>query len=210
MSQYNPLGYMQYETIQDYYKQLNKDSLENVVDNMWNNILREYFFNREGFQLEVQSRPAPGQTKKSNDVTIRYVKNGTKKPLVLFENKRVSLESSNTTWKEALDQLTEYMLLARSKSTNPDDEMFGVVSVGRYSRFYTLKPKKNTLVDHPQSGGNLLEFKKNEMDIVNLLLAIKAQASRPSSSASQGANQARPSSRGSTTASRPGSRGSKH
>ncbi|KAK4153865.1 hypothetical protein C8A00DRAFT_33335 [Chaetomidium leptoderma] len=208
MPSYDPNGYMQYETIRDYYKQLTKDSLENVVDNLWNNILREYFFNREGFQLEVQSRPAPGLTKQSNDVTVRYVKNGNKKPLILLENKRMSLETHTSTWRDAVTELTNYMKLARSTSSPAAqaEPMFGIVTVGHYSRFYILYPHESTLTDHPTTAGDLVEFKQDESLIVSLLLSIKAQASRPSSAASHRAD-ARPGSRGSTTASRPASRG---
>ena len=197
---------MQYETIQDYYKQLTKDSLENVVDNLWNNILREYFLNREGFQLEVQSRPAPGMTKQSNDVTVRYIKHGNKKPLILIENKRVSKETHESTWKEAVSELTNYMKLSRAALPvgAPRETMFGIVTVGHYSRFYILPAGNKTLEDHPATNGRLLEFKRDEPAIVTLLLSIKDQASRPSSTGSPAASE-RPGSRGSTTASRPNS-----
>lgn len=201
---------MQYETIRDYYEQLNTDSPENVVGNMWNNILREYFSNREGFQLEVQSRSDPSKTKNSNGVTIRYINKGTQKPLVLIEHKHVSLEESGTIWKDAREQLTEYMLLTRLKSTEMVEDMFGIVTAGRYSRFYVLKSDQTTLIDHPVTGGAFLEFKKNEMEIVDLLLSIKAQALRPASAASQGPAQERLGSRDVATASRPGSRGASH
>ncbi len=200
---------MQYETIRDYYKQLTKDSLENVVDNLWNNILREYFLNREGFQLEVQSRPAPGMTKQSNDVTVRYVKHGKKKPLILFENKRVSKETHGSEWRDAVFELTNYMKLARANlpAEAPKEAMFGIVTVGHYSRFYILPAIGGTLEDHPATNGALLEFKRDESAIVALLLSIKDHASRPSSTGSPAASE-RPTSRGSTTTSRPVSRGS--
>ncbi|KAK4244457.1 hypothetical protein C7999DRAFT_35201 [Corynascus novoguineensis] len=210
MAYYKPNGYMQYETIRDCYEQLNTDSLENLVGNMWNNILREYFFNREGFQLEVQPRSAPGKTKNSNDVTICYIKNGTQKHLVLIEHERVTLKGSDTIWKDAFEQVTEYMLLTHSKSTEMVEDMFGIVSVGRYSRFYILKSDQITLIDHPVTGGALLEFKKDEMEVVDLLLSIKVQALRTSPAAPQGPAQARPGSRDGTTASHPGSREASH
>lgn len=189
---------MQYEGIRDYYKRLTKDSLENVVGHLWYNILREYFLTRDGFQLEVQSRPAPGVTKQSNSVTIRSVnliKNGRRtKTLVLLENKSVSLESHTSTWTEAVSQLTGYMKLVRTNSS-PEaqaEPMFGIVTGGHYSRFYVLQPKTQTLADYPGTDGKLLEFKEDEMHIVGLLNSIKAQALRPSTAASQ----SRPASRG--------------
>ncbi|KAK4159129.1 hypothetical protein QBC43DRAFT_327786 [Cladorrhinum sp. PSN259] len=98
------------------------------------------------------------------------------KLLVLITNDRVSLETSSTTWEDAVKQLTEYMLYARINSGKEEEDTFGIVAVGHFSRFYILKPASTTLIDHPATGGNLLEFKNNETDIVNLLLEIKAQA----------------------------------
>jgi len=102
------------------------------------------------------------------------------------------------------------MLLTRSMSTEMVEDMFGIVTAGRYSRFYVLKSDQTTLIDHPVTGGAFLEFKKNEMEIVDLLLSIKAQALRPASAASQGPAQERLGSRDVATASCPGSCGASH
>ena len=201
---------MQYESIRDCYKELTKHSLENAVDILWTNILREYFLNREGFQLVVQGYVDDRHNKKANDVTVRYVKNGRKKSLILIEDKRVLLEGQSAIWSEAFDELTEYMRLARGALPNdqPAERMFGIVTVGHYSRFYIMDPGDSTLRNHPATQGEYLEFKKDEEDIVNLLESIKAEASRPSSSASGSgqANARRGSQAGSRSGSQPGSR----
>lgn len=106
---------MQYETIRDYYERLTEDSPENVVNHLWYNILREYFLNREGFQLEVPPSPVPVQTKvgKSDDITILYVNHDKRTTLVLAENNRVSLETDSSSWSEAVDGLANHLELTR-------------------------------------------------------------------------------------------------
>ena len=158
---------MQYESIRDCYKELTKHSLENAVDILWTNILREYFLNREGFQLVVQGYVDDRHNKKANDVTVRYVKNGRKKSLILIEDKRVLLEGQSAIWSEAFDELTEYMRLARGALPNdqPAERMFGIVTVGHYSRFYIMDPGDSTLRNHQATQGEYLEFKKDEEEL---------------------------------------------
>jgi hypothetical protein len=66
---YDPNGYMQYESIQDYYyNQLTDDSLAHcdVVGHLWFNILGWYLFIKEGFGFEAQ----PRESKQSDDISI--------------------------------------------------------------------------------------------------------------------------------------------
>ncbi|KAK4151140.1 hypothetical protein C8A00DRAFT_36232 [Chaetomidium leptoderma] len=210
MSSYDPRGYMQYESIREYYNKLTKDSPENVVGYLWSNILREYFLIKEGFQFEVQPRPLPDETKQSYNVTVRYIKNGKKKPLIFIKNKGVSKEGGEGVWKEAVDELTENMKLTRSDlpSEAQAEDMFAIVAVGHSSRFYILKASESTLKDwHPTTAGNVLDLKRDEALIVDLLLSIKAQALRASSGAFQEAD-AGPGASASATGSRPSSSGS--
>ncbi|KAK4238746.1 hypothetical protein C8A03DRAFT_33206 [Achaetomium macrosporum] len=189
MAPYHPDGgYMQYRIIQDYYKRLTQDPLEDVVGHLWHNILSGYFSVREGFALEVQPRPAPRVTKQSNDVTVRYVKHikqDIKTPLTLIAKNHVSEESKTVAWTDAVNQLTEYMKLARMNSTAPNEDMYGIVTVGHYSRFYVLHTDAPALADHPRTGGAALEFAKHEATIVELLLDIKTKALSPSPAGSQ-------------------------
>ncbi|KAH6637195.1 hypothetical protein F5144DRAFT_209002 [Chaetomium tenue] len=214
MSHYDPNGYMQYKGIRDYYEQLTQNPPENVVDNLWSNILRDYFMNREGFLLlMVQAPHVPGVSKKSTGVAIRYIKNERTepKPLILIKNKRASEETKDVSWRDAVAELTDDMILSRRNlvpTGQASETMFGIVTVGRYSRFYIMEPYQDTLMDHPSTKGALLEFQTHELDIVALLLSMKAVALRPSSSSSSDAGDARPVSRDSNTTSRPASRGS--
>ncbi|KAK4032773.1 hypothetical protein C8A01DRAFT_20199 [Parachaetomium inaequale] len=202
---------MNYHTIQAYYNRLttNADLPENVdvAGHLWYNILREYFLARDGFGLEVQPHPAPGVTKQSDNAHIRCVRKGNKTPLSLIENKLDSLERPDAVWQEAVRQLTEFMAFARMTWSSPDDhseeEMVGIVTVGRFSRFYVLRSGEPQLDDHHATGDALLEFKEDETQIVNLLLSIRVRAPQSSSAGSQGATNMSPANAPASSASPP-------
>ncbi|KAI1638504.1 hypothetical protein F4809DRAFT_600259 [Biscogniauxia mediterranea] len=159
--------------IQYYYSLLKPNSQEGDVDNMWNNILPLYFEARMNYGIEMQSRPWPGVTKTKSDFTIRYIKNGSPKAVILIEDKRVIFESSDAKWAEAVDQLTNYMTTARAAqytTARSIKSMYAIVTVGRYSRFYELCPGEDTLRDYPNGNGQPYEFKRDEDAIDAFLL----------------------------------------
>ena len=142
---------------------------------MWNNILPLCFQARRNYGIEQQRRPWPGVVETRADFTIRYIRNGRLKKIVLIENKRASDESSEPAWKDAVQQVTEYMKVARaSQFTDPSavETMYAIVTVGRYSRFYELKPTRQILEDYGGIGGGLFEFKEDEEEIDRLLLEL--------------------------------------
>lgn len=174
---------MHYRIIQSYYRDLTKHSDEWVVDRLWTNILGLYFTAAEDFGVEVQPRPAPTQNKEANDVTVAYVHHAStkRKALCLVENKRVEYEGQSAVWTAAKVQLTRYMLMQRNATRQDAENIYGVVTVGRYSRFYILPAGKEELVSYPGTNDAYYEFKKDEQEVVDILLAIKATVSRPGS-----------------------------
>jgi hypothetical protein len=62
----------------------------------------------------MQQRPWPCVTKTKADFTIRYIKNGAPKKVILIEDKRVKDEASRDVWDEAVRQVTQYMKVARA------------------------------------------------------------------------------------------------
>jgi hypothetical protein len=158
------------------YKRLKKDSLENAVDALWNNILRLYFKLEYGYMVEPQASPG-GKSKKKVDYAVQYVHNGVPRRVVLIENKRVSNESSDATWADAMEQLVEYMLEARA--ANRQQRMatiYGIITVGHYSRYYTLSGNATTLSDFSSSymhyNGEPLHFKHHEYEMHTLLTEL--------------------------------------
>jgi hypothetical protein len=171
---------MHLNIIQYYYSQLKQNSLEADVDNMWLNILPLYFEARKNYGIEQQSRPWPGVVKIRPDFTLRYIKNGAPKKVVLIEDKRVSDESSSAVWAEAVQQVTDYMTVARAsqyKKDSPIEIMYAIVTVGHYSRFYELHPGEQTLRDYPGVNGKALEFKEHEESIDALLIELVQKTS---------------------------------
>ncbi len=163
---------MKYEVIQTYYKELKKSSLENAVDVMWANILPLYFKLELGYGIDAQPCMRDGKTKKIPDFAIRIVKNGQPKKVCLIEDKRVMHEGSAATWGEAFNQLTAYMVTARDSNTNPSETMYGIVTVGHYSRFYELLPSQDELCNLSDYDGSPLHFKKDEMQIDAMLQSL--------------------------------------
>ncbi|KAK3299556.1 uncharacterized protein B0H64DRAFT_388938 [Chaetomium fimeti] len=110
---------------------------------------------------------------------ILYVKHNKNTTLILVVDNRVSLETDSASWSNAVNELTNHMKLARSDFPEGQvaETIFGIATVGHYSRLYIMEPGQSTLTDHPTTAGGLLEFRKDESQIVSLLLSIKSQAS---------------------------------
>ncbi|KAK2593561.1 hypothetical protein QQS21_008736 [Conoideocrella luteorostrata] len=172
--------YMHKKPVKKLYEQLTKHSLEDAVDALWNNILPKYF-DDEQYSIVQNARPWPGSTKTRADFIIRQVRqDDTERQVVLIENKRAEQESRDSTWRDALGQLEGYMKTARAADYVDSAgryDMFGIVTVGRYSRFYVLHAKSESLVDYGQIGGQPLEFKKDEDMIDYMLLELVRETS---------------------------------
>lgn len=166
---------MQYDVIKSYYDKLKKDSLEADVDAMWNNILHLYFKIEKNYGVEQESRPLKAISKRT-DFTIRYVKNGVPKKIIVIEDKRVAYEAQKSAWAEAVEQLTDYLKLVRTEQRD-DKPLYGIVTVGHYSRFYLFTPGENHLTDYPGTNGKLYEFKNDEAQIEKLLNELVTKTS---------------------------------
>jgi hypothetical protein len=163
---------MRWPSIKSLYNELTKDSLENAVDALWNNILQLYFRVEYNYAIVAQANP-DSRSKQKADFAVRYVHNGVPRKVVLIEYKRVSDESSNTAWAAAMAQLVDYMEQARAANPPPEKDMYGIVTVGHYSRFYTLSSDVDTLSDFSSSymdyTGQPLHFKHDEYWMHTLL-----------------------------------------
>ncbi|KAI9862663.1 MAG: hypothetical protein M1830_006171 [Pleopsidium flavum] len=170
------MPYMQFPVIKSYYDKLKKGSPEADVDSLWINILGLYFTVPKDYGLEQETRPLT-DIKKRADIRIRYVRNGIpKKVVILVEDKRVEFESQTSVWKEAGDQVKDYLKLVRTEQEN-DSTLYAIATVGRYSRFYCLDPDENELTDYPGTSGKPFEFNKDEADIEALLNSLVTKTS---------------------------------
>lgn len=157
---------------------MNKKSPESDIDDLWNYILRLYFRNdgtsNEYYSIGVQQRPRDGSSKQKSDVIVQTLSKGRRQKIIFIEDKRLSQEGQGSAWRRAADQLTNYMKAARTaKHAESNRTLFGVVTVGRYSRFYILQPTRQTLEDYPRGSGRYYEFLADEMEIDNILVELK-------------------------------------
>lgn len=128
-----------------YYDQIKKaGSEENAVDNFWNNTLPHYFTQAKLYGIEQEQRALEGVVKQRADFTIRYIKNGSPKKVVLMENKRRGYETQPSKWEEAVEQLTRYLKLVRTEQPG-NDTLYAAVTIGTYVRFYYLVAGEQTL-----------------------------------------------------------------
>ena len=89
--------------------------MDNVVDHFWANLLPDYFKKSLKFGIEQESRVLPEVTKNRADWTIRCIRSGEPKKVALMADKRKGKEFSAAEWAEALEQLTNYLMLVRTE-----------------------------------------------------------------------------------------------
>ncbi|OAA42760.1 hypothetical protein NOR_04891 [Metarhizium rileyi] len=174
-------GYMRWQSIQSLYKELSKHSLENAVDALWINILQLYFKVEYNYASGTQAHPNR-QAKTKADFVVRYVHNGLPRKVILIGNKSVCNESSDRTWHDAMEQLTDYMLHAVDARLKPKEDMYGIVTVGHYSRYYTLAVGSTTLTNFTSKyldySGEALHFKNDEYWMHTLLTELVERTRR--------------------------------
>ncbi|KUJ14063.1 uncharacterized protein LY89DRAFT_737060 [Mollisia scopiformis] len=66
------------------------------------------------------------------------------------------------------------MATARAANPNPNESMYGIVTVGHFSRFYELKPGEGQLRDYSGHDGTSLHFKQDEETIDAVLCELVA------------------------------------
>ncbi|KAK1484787.1 hypothetical protein CCUS01_15439 [Colletotrichum cuscutae] len=155
------IDYMHLPVVKRYYNNLKSNSLEVDVDILWSNILPLYFDIRKDYGIEPQQRPYPGVVKTKTDFVITAVRNGQPKKIVVIEDKRVSDEGSGSVWQEAVEQVTNYMKVARTSNFatfRKTETMYAIVTVGRYSRFYELRKNELQLKDEESIDGILIDI----------------------------------------------------
>jgi hypothetical protein len=161
-----------------YYDKIRElGSFENAVDNFWNNTLPHYFTQDKLYGIEQEQRPLEGVVKLRADFTIRYIKNGDLKKVVLMEDKRRRFETWGSRWTEALEQLTNYLKLVRNEQTGKEI-LYGIVTIGTHVRFYFLNPYEPTMEDYPTTETRkAYELKDDEAEIHKVLNEVVTKTS---------------------------------
>ena len=151
------------------YSQLGKGSLENLVDLMWSTISNYLFPPVEGYTTAVRDRTNQNINKQP-DVTVRQIQNRTPHLIFIIENKRYDLTTSDDAWKNATEELIQYLRI--STMSAPGIKQFGLVAIGRHVRFHQRLPPES-LVDLPGTNGKPYEVSKDRDQVQSILLQIK-------------------------------------
>lgn len=109
------------------------------------------------------------------DLAIRCIHNGRPQKVCLIEDKRVEHESHGSAWEAAVHQLTNYMTTSRAHDLYVTSSLYGIVTIGHYSRFCEMIPYEQTLRDYSTSNGAPLHFKHNELQIDAILCELVAK-----------------------------------
>ncbi|KAH6847411.1 hypothetical protein B0I37DRAFT_405388 [Chaetomium sp. MPI-CAGE-AT-0009] len=168
--------YMHIRKFQYLYNDMTSETPEYTSGDLWNAIFNLYFPQDE-FILTQHARPADS-AKTRADFTIRGVMGADQMQLVvLFEAKGTSDKTMKGSWEKAIEQLTDYMIQSRKADTKKRDvtglppyDMYGILNVGSYSRFYVLKSDEATLQILSNTGNKeALHFKDDELEIVAIV-----------------------------------------
>ena len=154
-----------------YYDEIKKlNSNESNVDNFYNNTLPLYFPDEQYYGIEQESR-TPGELGLSQtDFTIRCVRNGQLKRVVVLENKATRFESQRSAWRRALDEIIRYVSLIRNEESPMETEPIHIIlAIGTYLRAYTHQSRAEDADDFHLYPRELLELQKDEEKVHNLL-----------------------------------------
>lgn len=122
----------------------------------------------------MESRPLKemGMTDRT-DFTIRAVRNGAPKKVVVMEDKRAGLAKQKGEWRKALNQAVNYIkLIRREKEQNPDDPIHIIVTIGTYIRVCTHRKGASDAEDFPMHTGELLELQADEQKVHEILTEL--------------------------------------
>lgn len=161
---------MQVENYQAAYRDIIPTSLEFTVAGAWDLLLEKYFPGRQ-FQRLTEGSQRSHPSAQRNDVTIQRLVNDRFQPFAIVKYKRPSpQEGSSAAWASAAGQLQDHMQSARRTDRNGNliqpHDMFGIVAIGRYARFYMI-PNDDSIFSSFQSqrveyAGEPLEFSNDE------------------------------------------------
>lgn len=153
-----------------YYDQIKKpNSIEQDVDNFWNNTLPIYFRRDLSYGIEQGQRELPGIN--NNDPAASMircvVKTGTPEKIVILVEKYRGTETNAAQWKHALDQLTMYLSCVRAEQETRTT-CYGAVAIGSYIWFYKLDAEESKLEAFNQQTSPF-ELKRDEETVHNVL-----------------------------------------
>ncbi|KAK4246604.1 hypothetical protein C7999DRAFT_33036 [Corynascus novoguineensis] len=174
--------YMEVNKFQFLYNQIDSGSLEDKVGSIWTELLRRYFYHDE-FIVTQHARSADSQNKKA-DFIIQVVSSpNSTEHVVLVEDEGPFMPERDFAWRDAVGQLTNSMIQARNADKRKlgvttgerlPHSIYGIVSVGKYSRFYVLHPPNDMLQDLPGTHSKTFHVRDDAQDIMKFFTQLVA------------------------------------
>ncbi|CAL5867723.1 uncharacterized protein PFLUO_LOCUS1942 [Penicillium psychrofluorescens] len=135
--------------IKYYLDRVAPNCLEQWVDNLWTRILRRYFY-LDKYGIEREARVAENSLIRAN-VIVSKEHSGQFCQFLFVESKRAppANRMPSERWCDrAATQLSNYMAASREHLKTPSEapKLFGIVSIGRYVRFYSMVQESNCLI----------------------------------------------------------------
>lgn len=168
--------YMHIPKFQLLYNRMTAESPDDTVCNIWLALLTRYLPQLE-FIISRRQPPYGGTTGEKFILNSVLGAHGVLH-MVLIEDERAFEEPTQASWEEALEQVTDYMIQTREEDKEKLEakpigplpyDIYGIVNVGVYSRFYVLKSADDTLQDLPSGGGKAFHARDDELEIVAIL-----------------------------------------
>jgi hypothetical protein len=178
--------YMGISKFQILYNAVEPECPEDTVGHIWSAILTFYFPQLEFIHCRYARPVDSSMVKRNADFNIQCILGDKGTLHVALVDKRVfsDLEAPQASWEEAFEHLTDYMIQTRKEDKKKLDidptnvipyNMYGIVSVGKHSRFYVLKPTDDTPQTLPSGGAKALHVRDDELEIVAILKELVAK-----------------------------------
>jgi hypothetical protein len=180
--------YMDIPKFQILYNAVKPECPEDTVGHLWSAILVLYFPQLE-FIFHRYARPVDSSKVERNaDFNVQCLLGDKGALHVALVDKRAfnDLEAAQASWEEAFEHLTDYMIQTRKEDKKTLDidpinplhyDLYGIVSVGKYSRFYVLKPTDDTPQHLPSGGAKTLHVRDDELEIAAILKELVEKTS---------------------------------
>ncbi|KAL2138875.1 hypothetical protein VTI28DRAFT_6071 [Corynascus sepedonium] len=174
--------YMEVNKFQFLYNKIDSESPEDKVGSIWTELLRRYFYHDE-LIITQHARSADSEDKKAEFIIqVVSILNSTEH-VVLVEEVNPVMPERDFAWRDAVSQLTNYMIQARDAGKRKLEatigerlphSIYGIVSVGKYSRLYVLHPPNDTLQDLPGTHGKTFHVRDDAQEIMKFFTELVA------------------------------------
>ncbi|CAG8980370.1 hypothetical protein HYALB_00013717 [Hymenoscyphus albidus] len=164
--------YLTFDVMKDIYKDIvEKPVEESSVKIFWLKLLFDYFPKKENFCIVlVHTHGAQFSYHAIELLSLQENQPSTKATKGIFLHDEDREEKYD--WEWAVEKLTQIMVQRRTEERLDGQAMFGVVSIGRYNKFYQLNSREEKCVAYPRTEGRCYEIAADEEELHLLLVGL--------------------------------------